>query len=79
MENKMTEKHDTHTLALLRAALNRSTESLKRVSALAKKTVAATAFIGLMLGGQASADEMAQTPEAIAERAYLYGLQHAIF
>jgi hypothetical protein len=79
MENKMTAKHDTHTSALLRATLNRSTESLKRVSALARKTVAATAFIGLMVGGQASADEMAQTPEAIAERAYLYGLQQAIF
>ena len=41
--------------ALFRRALNRSAETLKRVGGLARQTVAATALIGLMVGGQASA------------------------
>ena len=65
--------------ALFRRALNRSAETLKRVGGLARQTVAATALIGLMVGGQASAQTTDPTPEEIAEKAYIYGLQQAIY
>ncbi len=77
----------TETAHLLCMALNHPMRILKRLSNAARQIMAATAVIGLTVGCQAldktpakvSAETSAPTPEAIAERAYLYGLQQAIY
>jgi hypothetical protein len=79
MEHTTNPRDGTAGTRLFRSALDRSTHSLRRMRSLARSTLAATAFVGLTVGAPASADTAAQTPEAIAERAYLYGLQQAIF
>ena len=43
------------------------------------KLLAAVAFVGLAVGAQAEPTARPQKLEAVAERAYLYGLQQAIF
>jgi hypothetical protein len=61
------------------ASPNLARVTLRWMRTLARQTMAATVFIGLAVCAQASADTPAPTTEAVAERAYLYGLQQAIF
>lgn len=58
------------------AALARSTEALNAARRGATKVVAAAALVGLAASAQA---QTPPKPEAIAETAYTYGLQQAIF
>ena len=57
-------------------ALSRSSEILNSTKRRAIQAVAAIALVGMTAGAQAQTE---QTPEAIAEQAYIYGLQQAIF
>lgn len=54
-------------------------KNLTSISNIAAKLVAAFALVGLAVSAQAAQTTPPEKPEAVAERAYLYGLQQAIF
>jgi hypothetical protein len=60
-------------------ATKRPRKSLSSMRKFTAQLIMVIAFIGLAVCAQAAQTTPPQTPESIAERAYLYGLQQAIF